>query len=77
MLLSILVTPPQFVLKNVGRLMSLADYSNQYVAVLINSCTDLMADKRVWLIVWWWINENSLEYALSVFSSSYSVFLKS
>ena len=40
--------------------MNLADYPNQYVLFLINSCTKLMAYERVWWIKQWWINENSL-----------------
>jgi hypothetical protein len=36
-----------FVLKKLGGLMSLADYSHQCAAFSINSCTKLMADKRV------------------------------
>ena len=56
----ILVNPPQFVLKNIGGLMSLADYPNQFAVFCHNSCTKLMANKRVWWIKRWWINENSL-----------------
>ena len=40
--------------------MSLADYPNQFAVFCHNSCTKLMADKRVWRIKRWRINENSL-----------------
>ena len=40
--------------------MSLADYPNQFAVFCHNSCMKLMADKRVWRIKRWQINENSL-----------------
>ena len=40
--------------------MSLVDYPNQFAVFCNNSCTELMADKRVWQIKRWRINENSL-----------------
>ena len=40
--------------------MSLADYPNQFTVFCNNSCTKLMADKRVWRIKQWRINKNSL-----------------
>ena len=65
----ILVNPPQFVLKNIGGLMSLADYPNQFAVFCHNSCTKLMADKRVWRIKRWRINENSLYVLLQELSN--------
>ena len=43
--------------------MSLADYPNQFAVFCHNSCMKLMADKRVWRIKRWRINENSLYLA--------------
>ena len=40
--------------------MSLADYPNQFAVFCKNLYTKLMADKRVWWIKRWRINENSL-----------------
>ena len=50
------INPPQFVLKNIGGLMSLADYPNHFAVFCHNSCAKLMADKRVWRIKRWRIN---------------------
>ena len=36
----------------------MADYPNQYALFLVNSCSKLMAERRVWQIKWWWINKN-------------------
>ena len=49
--------------------MSLADYPNQFAVFCHNSCTKLMADKRVWWIKRWRINENSL-YICAVYKYS-------
>ena len=40
-------SPLQFILKNLGRFMSLGDYSNQHVLISLNSCIKLKADKAV------------------------------
>ena len=58
--IAILDNLSQFVLRNLGRLMRLADCPNQYAAFSIDSCSNWMADKRVWWIKQWRINENSL-----------------
>ena len=60
----ILTSPPQFVVRKLGRLMSLADCPNRCTAISINLCAKLLADDRVWQVKWWQINENSLYYTV-------------